>query len=128
MNRILLVSKTALSRARTWPGKVVLIVIIVATLALVAFLNPISESDSRTDSQKAQLANGWVTNCEGPAFNKLSRRADSGSGSNPVFRINDQLVLAVPRERIRLLPLALTESLANVENSRMCRWQIFSTL
>ena len=98
MNRILLVSKTALSRARTWPGKVVLIVIIVATLALVAFLNPISESDSRTDSQKAQLANGWVTNCEGPAFNKLSRRANSGSGSNPVFRINDQLVLAVPRE------------------------------
>lgn len=53
------------------------------------------------DPQKdAQLANGWVMNCSGPEFNKFSQMSSAGSPSGtsrPVFKINDQLVLAVPQ-------------------------------
>jgi hypothetical protein len=50
------------------------------------------------DPQKdAQLANGWVTNCSGPEFSKFSQNRSAGPGpARPVFKINDQLVLAVP--------------------------------
>jgi hypothetical protein len=48
MNRILLVARDALSRAlRTWPGKIGLGVIFIATLAIVAFMNPAGDTDTR---------------------------------------------------------------------------------
>jgi hypothetical protein len=50
-------------------------------------------------SQSPQLANGWVTNCSGVEFSKFSPDGDAGPGpSRPVFRLSDQLVLAVPKE------------------------------
>jgi hypothetical protein len=46
LNRILRATRNALSRVvQTWRGKVGLGVIVFATLAIVAFLNPIRESD-----------------------------------------------------------------------------------
>jgi len=46
----------------------------------------------------AQLANGWVTNCSGPDFKKFAQVGGVGPGPpRPVFKINDQLVLAVPK-------------------------------
>jgi hypothetical protein len=99
LNRILRATRGVLSRAaRTWRGKIGLGVIALATLAVVALLNPIRETDSRVDLRKAALANGWVTNCSGPAFSKFSQTSSAAPGaSRPVFRINDQLVLAVPQ-------------------------------
>jgi hypothetical protein len=48
--------------------------------------------------QNPQLANGWVTNCTGPAFGRFSGNGSTGPGpERPVFKINDQLVLAVPK-------------------------------
>src|ERR1700686_5503623 len=45
-----------------------------------------------------KLANGWVTNCSDPEFSKFSQTSGAGPGpARPVFRINDQLVLAVPK-------------------------------
>jgi hypothetical protein len=47
MNRFLLLIRSALSRAlQTWRGKIGLGVIVLATLAIVAFLNPIRESEA----------------------------------------------------------------------------------
>ena len=84
------------SRAvQSWPGSVVLGVIVLATLAIVAFMRPSRDSDTPSP----QLANGWVTNCAGPAFSRFSENGSSGPGTaRPVFKINDQLVLAVPKE------------------------------
>jgi len=45
----------------------------------------------------ARLANGWVTNCAGPAFSGFSGVGKFGPGPDrPVFKVNDQLVLAIP--------------------------------
>lgn len=45
------------------------------------------------------LENGWVTNCAGPDFKKFSEDGAASPGPDrPVFRINDQLVLAVPKK------------------------------
>jgi hypothetical protein len=45
------------------------------------------------------LERGWVTNCVGPDFSKLSQNGSAGPGPDrPVFRINDQLVVAVPKK------------------------------
>jgi hypothetical protein len=89
-------ARSALLRAvQTWPGKVGLGVIVLATLAIVAFMRPSRDSDS----PNPQLANGWVTNCAGPAFNRFSQDSSAGPGpERPVFKINDQLVLAVPKQ------------------------------
>ena len=46
-----------------------------------------------------QLERGWVTNCAGPDFSKFAHNGAPGPGPDrPLFRINDQLVLAVPKE------------------------------
>lgn len=51
--------------------------------------------------QNPQLANGWVTNCSGPEFSKFSQTSSAGPGpSRPIFRVNDQLVLAVPTKNM----------------------------
>jgi hypothetical protein len=48
--------------------------------------------------QNPELANGWATNCSGPEFSRFSQGGGAGPGPNrPVFKINDQLVLAVPK-------------------------------
>jgi hypothetical protein len=48
-----------------------------------------------SDSKSPQLKLGWVTNCTGPEF---SRYGTAGPGPDrPVFKITDQLVLAVPK-------------------------------
>lgn len=92
------------SRAvQSWPGRVILGVIVLATLAIVAFMNPIrgtnSRHDHRPDAHDAALANGWVTNCSGPAFSRFSQGGNGGPGpERPVFKINDQLVLAIPKK------------------------------
>lgn len=42
---------------------------------------------------------GWVTNCIGPDFSKFAKGGAAGPGpARPVFRINDHLVLGVPKE------------------------------
>jgi hypothetical protein len=47
--------------------------------------------------QNSQVENGWVTNCKGTQFDKFTRPRGDGPGpSRPVFKVNDQLVLAVP--------------------------------
>jgi hypothetical protein len=57
------------------------------------------DSDSRHDSQSAQRKSGWVTNCAGPSFARFSADGSKGPGPDcPVFKINDELVLAIPRE------------------------------
>jgi hypothetical protein len=51
-----------------------------------------------SESRNHQLANGWVTNCSGPAFSRFSQGGNAGPGPEwPVFKVNDQLVLAVPK-------------------------------
>jgi hypothetical protein len=85
-----------------WAG---LGVSVVATLAIVAFMSPVrdthSRSDPRPDAYKAQLKNGWVTNCAGPAFSRFSLNGEAGPGPDrPIFKINDQLVLAVPKQNL----------------------------
>jgi hypothetical protein len=89
----------------TWLGRVGLGLILLATLAIVAFLNPVrksdlraaSQADAKVDARKAELEAGWVTNCVGPEFGVLK---DINGKSDParraVFRINDQLVLSIP--------------------------------
>jgi hypothetical protein len=96
MNRIVLLIRSALScTLQTWPGKVGLAVIVLAILAIITIMNPIRDSDSRD----AEVRNGWVTNCAGPAFSRFSQGSNSGPGpEHPVFKINDQLVLAVPKK------------------------------
>jgi hypothetical protein len=71
---------------------------VVVMLAIAQTLTS-CDSDSRTDARNPQLANGWVTNCTGPAFSRFSQGGNAGPGpERPVFRINDQLVLAVPKK------------------------------
>jgi len=79
----------------TWREKVSLGVIVLATLIAIALLNPIRESDPMEAERKA----GWVTNCSGPEFAKFSQTNSAGPGgtSRPVFKISDELVLAVPK-------------------------------
>ena len=68
--------------------------IVLTMLAIASFT-----TSCDTDSRNPQLVNGWVTNCAGPAFSRFSQDGNSGLSPNrPVFRINDQLVLAVPKE------------------------------
>ena len=100
------VIRNVLSHAvETWLGRVGLGLFILATLAIVAFLNPIRESDLRAvsqvnapvDARKAELDAGWVTNCIGSEFVALK---DFDGKPDParraVFRINGQLVLSIP--------------------------------
>ena len=69
-----------------WAG---LGVTVLAALAIVAIMRPIRGSDPRD----TRLQNGWVTNCGGPLFSR------HGSGpERPSFKLNDKLVLTVPKE------------------------------
>jgi hypothetical protein len=89
MNCTLRATLSALSRAR--PGATVL-----ATMAIATIL---TGCDSHSSSRNPQLENGWVTNCTGPAFSQFSQNSNAGPGpERPVFKINDQLVLAVPKK------------------------------
>jgi hypothetical protein len=75
------------------------LVAIVAPMLAIAAIVTSCDPDSRIDSRNPQLANGWVTNCAGPAFSQFSQGGNAGPGpERPVFRINDQLVLAVPKK------------------------------
>jgi len=72
-------------------------VTVVVMLAIAPTLTS-CDSNSRNDSQSAQLKNGWVTNCAGPVFNRFSHYSNAGPGpERPVFRVTDELVLAVPK-------------------------------
>jgi hypothetical protein len=88
-------ARSELSRAmRTRIGKATLGVIVVAALASAAYLRAMRGSDSPSP----QLNNGWVTNCTGAAFGRFSQDGNSGPGpERPVFKISDELVLAVPK-------------------------------
>src|ERR1700758_2804626 len=67
---------------------------VLATLATAAV---VTSCDSQ--SRNPQLEWGWVTNCTGPEFNKVSQDSGSSPGPDrPVFKINDQFVLAVPKK------------------------------
>jgi hypothetical protein len=69
---------------------------LLAALAATALM---TSCDSHSSSRNPQLANGWVTNCSGPEFSKFSQNGHAGRGpERPVFKINDHLVLAVPKE------------------------------
>lgn len=64
---------------------------ITSALVIVATL---TSCDSQPSDPRLEL--GWVTNCTGPAFAKFG---NSPPGPDrPVFRITDQLVLAVPKQ------------------------------
>src|SRR5580698_6612236 len=67
-----------------------------AVLVMLAIAQALTSCDS--DSRNAQLKNGWVTNCAGPVFTLGAQPGSSGTDTErPVFRINDQFVLAVPK-------------------------------
>lgn len=54
-----------------------------------------------SESRDPRLANGWVRNCEGPEFSKLSlNRPVDRNSLPPVFKITDKLVLAVPQQQV----------------------------
>jgi hypothetical protein len=64
---------------------------------LLAMLAAVSVTTS-CDNSPTELANGWVTNCSGAEFSQFSQSGGSGLGPDrPVFKINDQLVIAVPK-------------------------------
>lgn len=66
-------------------------------VAMLATVNITTSCDSPPSNP--QLSNGWVTNCSGPEFSKFSQNGSSGPGpERPVFKINDKLVLAVPKK------------------------------
>lgn len=64
---------------------------------MLAITSIVTGCDS--ESRNPQLANGWVTNCSGPVFSRFSQGGNAGPGPElPVFKINDQLVLAIPKK------------------------------
>jgi hypothetical protein len=77
---------SSISLGRSRPGAIVLAMLVAAA----------NMTSCGSDTQNPQLANGWVTNCSGPEFSKFSQ-TDGAGPVRPVFRINDQLVLAVPK-------------------------------
>jgi hypothetical protein len=69
----------------------------VMVLAMLAAVSVTTSCDN--SPQNPELANGWVTNCSGAEFARFSQGGGSGPGPDrPVFKINDQLVLAVPKK------------------------------
>jgi hypothetical protein len=69
----------------------------VRLLATLATAAGVTSCDSQ--SRNAQLDRGWVTNCVGPEFRKFAENGHEGPGAErPVFKINDQLLLAVRKE------------------------------
>lgn len=63
---------------------------------LLALVIAAASCDTGSNTANRDLSLGWVTNCAGVEFNRVG---GSSLGSNrPVFKVNDQLVLAVPKE------------------------------
>jgi len=94
---------------RTTRGKVGLGVSILIAIGIIAYLRPVGIADLRPvapaatqpDPQQAELKNGWITNCTGPAFSQLTNGEEGSQRvKRPVFKVNDQLVLAVPVENL----------------------------
>src|ERR1700690_1424431 len=86
-------------RGGPWNGRPMAVRPGAMALATVAFAAIMASCHSDTHTDNSQLANGWVTNCAGPEFSSVARTGSAGSGTDrPVFRINDQLVLAVPMQ------------------------------
>jgi len=55
--------------------------------------------NSDPNTPQWRLEQGWITNCAGAEFKVFTHDGAAGPGPDrPVFRISDQLVLAVPRE------------------------------
>jgi hypothetical protein len=92
------VASNALKRGiSTGRGKAAVGALAVATAVIVAILRPIHGPDPRIDTHTVQLKNGWIMNCAGSAFSGTLKYDRAGKASlMPAFRINDQLVLAVP--------------------------------
>jgi hypothetical protein len=94
--------RSALSRGLpTWREKASVGVIAVAILLVAGWYWRYGGPRNFDPKKETQLENGWVTNCSGPEFSKFSpnRNVDPGT-VRPVFRINDQLVLAVPTKNV----------------------------
>jgi hypothetical protein len=91
--------RRALSRAiPTWREKFSWGVIAVAILLFAGWYWRYGGPWIIDPRKDGQLANGWVTNCSGPEFSKFSQANGAGPGpARPVFKVNDQLVLAVPK-------------------------------
>ena len=94
--------RSALSRGLpTWREKVSVGVIAVAILLFAGWYWRYGGPGDSDPKKETQLANGWVTNCSGPEFSKFSPNRNAGPGpARPVFRLNDQLVLAVPTKNM----------------------------
>jgi len=68
-------------------------------LALASLTGACDSSNSGPNSPQWRLERGWITNCTGPEFSRFAQNGARGPGPNrPIFRINDQLVLAIPSE------------------------------
>lgn len=91
--------RSASSRAMpTWRERVSLGVIAVAILLFVSWYWRFGVLWKLDPQRDAQLANGWVTNCSGPQFSKFAPGGTGDLGpSRPVFKVTEQLVLAVPK-------------------------------
>jgi hypothetical protein len=54
------------------------------------------ETPPSETSRTPEMEAGWVTNCAGPEFSKFG---GAGPGpERPLFKVTDQLVLAIPKE------------------------------
>jgi hypothetical protein len=69
----------------------------VLVMLTIAVIMNSCDSESRNPPQ----ANGWVTNCTGPAFSRLSQDGKSAPGpERPIFKLNDELIMAVPTRNL----------------------------
>jgi len=100
LNEILGATQGALARAaQTWRGKLGLAVIFLATLAIIAFLNPIRESRDLHEPVQVESAY-WQKplTCRGPDFREPPADPDSAPDEpRAIFRMSDRVVLAIPR-------------------------------
>lgn len=98
---ILIRAEDALSRVMaSWYGKVGVSVLGFAMISIIGLFNPLRSPDTQAIARNIPLANGWVTNCTGPEFGGSKGDGFAGPGPDrPVFRVTDQLVLAVSNSK-----------------------------
>jgi hypothetical protein len=91
--------RSALSRGLpTWREKVSVGVIAAVILLLAGWYWRYGGQWKLDPQREARLGHGWVTNCSGPQFGKFSQDRVTGPGpARPMFKVSDQLVLAVPK-------------------------------